>query len=100
MPATWWKKLRSDLGSIGSADGRTAERRRTVVSGAHAVNGARIVNGAEKKNHLIEAANDRLTGALPPQPKFGGSGGQRPPAKTENFSKKCQNICLRIYMLM
>ena len=35
--------------------------------------------------------NDRLRwgsgGALPPQPKFGGSGGQRPPAKTENFSK-------------
>ena len=44
------KKLRSDLGSIGSADGRTAERRRTVVSGARAVNGARIVNGAEKKS--------------------------------------------------
>ena len=27
----------------------------------------------------------RSEGALPPQPKFGGSGGQRPSAKTEKF---------------
>jgi hypothetical protein len=34
------------------------------------------------------AADDRLEdfwGALPPQPKPGGSGGQRPPAKWNNF---------------
>ena len=36
--------------------------------------------------------NDRVRGgpggALPPQPKTGGSGGQRPPAKTEKCLKK------------
>ena len=64
---------------------------------------ARIVNSAEKKFiNLIEAApfgrldqmlslinkDDRLGGsggALAPQPKTGGSWGQRPAAKTEKF---------------
>ena len=39
-------------------------------------------------------------GFAPPPAKNRGSGGQRPPPKTENFSKKCQNTCLRLYMLM
>ena len=58
----------------------------------------------KKKKHLTEAApfqwpprsnaaDDRLEGrsggALPPQLKTGGSGGQRPPAK--NFEKKYEN---------
>ena len=34
-------------------------------------------------------------GAKPPQPKFGGSGGQRPPAKTEKFSKNFEKVYRR-----
>ena len=36
--------------------------------------GARVVRWKKKRG-----------GAKPPQPKFGGSGGQRPPAKTETI---------------
>ena len=67
------------------AGGRSS---RTGVSGAH------VVNGAEKKafdrggpvwSPRSNAANDRLGrmsgGAKSPQPKIGGSGGQRSPAK-------------------
>ena len=62
---------------------------------------ARVSSAAPKKKSFdrggpvwpprSNVTNDRLGegsgGALPPQPKFGGSGGQRPPAKTEFFSK-------------
>ena len=77
---------------------------RTVVGGAHVVSGSRVVSGAENKKAFDQGGpvwpprsnvtNDRLRwgsgGALPPQPKTGGSGGQRPPAKTEKFSKKAK----------
>ena len=72
--------------------GRPGDARRTVVGGAC------VVSGAEKKAFdrggpvwppRSNAADDRLGGgsggALPPQPKFGGSGGQRPQAKNEKF---------------
>ena len=65
---------------------------------ARVVGGARVVSGTEKKTFdrggqvwplQSNAKDDRLGGgsgeALPPQPKTGGSGGQRPPAK--NISK-------------
>ena len=71
---------------------RMADGRRTVVGGA------RVVSGAEKKAFdrggpvwppRSNAADDRLGGgsggALPPQPKIGGSGGQRHPAKNEKI---------------
>ena len=72
--------------------GRPADGRRTVVDGA------RVVSGAEKKAFdrggpiwppRSNAADDRLGGGLgelcPPQPKIGGSGGQRSPAKIEQI---------------
>ena len=94
---------------------------RTVVGGARVVSlrpakrsagrpagrpgGAHVVSGAEKKSFdrggpvwppRSNVTNDRLRGgsggALPPQPKFGGSGGQRPPAKTEKFRKKFKKV--------
>ena len=62
---------------------------------------ARVSSAAPKKKTFdrggpvwpprSNVTNDRLRGgsgeALPPQPKTGGSGVQRPPAKTDSFSK-------------
>ena len=71
---------------------------RPWTSGRTVVGGARVVSGAEKKAFdrggpvwppRSNAADDRSGGGSgrvkPPQPKTGGSGGQRPPAK--NFRK-------------
>ena len=63
-------------------------RRRAVVGGA------RVVSGAEKNAKYVRsnakyvrsnALPPQLNGALPPQLNTGGSGGQRPPVKNENF---------------
>ena len=78
----------------GRSAGRPAGRTSGRTSGRTVVGGARVVSGAEKKAFdrggpvwppRSNAADDRLGGAsggaLPPQPKIGGSGGQRLPAK-------------------
>ena len=67
---------------------------RAVVGAAHIASGARVVSGAPKKAFdrggpvwlpRSNAADDRLggclRGALPTQPKTGGSGGERPPSQ-------------------
>ena len=64
------------LGLIGSVGGG----RRTVVGGARVVSGACVVRG-EKKPRGCRPPAKPVKG----EPKFGGSGEQRPPAKTENF---------------
>ena len=78
-----------------------ADGRRTASDGREAAFGGRSADcqRRRKKKHLIEAApfghhhqmlykDDRLVGgfggALSFQPKTGGPGGQRPPAKIEN----------------
>ena len=72
----------------------------------------RVVSGAEKKSFdrggpvwppRSNVTNDRFGGgegsggALPPQPKTGGSGGQRPPAKTEKYLKKITVSVLDVF---
>ena len=79
-------------------------RRRTAGGRSSA---ARVSSAAPKKKSFdrggpvwpprSNVTNDRLRGgsggALPPQPKIGGSGGQRPPAKFfENFSKNFEKF--------
>ena len=85
------KKLND--GILEAAEVHFASGRRTVVSGA------RVVSGAEKKafdrggplwQPSSNAADDRLEGGrvwggFAPPAKNRGSGGQRPPAKTDFF---------------
>ena len=97
--SSWERRRRIPMG-FGRAFGRAFGcqwafgRTSGQTSGRTVVGGARVVSGAEKKSFdrggpvwppRSNVTNDRLRGgsggALPPQSKTGGSGGQRPLAK-------------------
>ena len=60
-----------------------------VVSGARIVSGARVVRGGKKKRPPAKPVKGG--GLCPLQPKSGGSGGQRPPAKKNDVTVTYRN---------
>ena len=65
-----------------------ADIRRTVVGSAHVVSSTRVVRGEKKSggsDPRLNPPEGGSDGALPPQPKTGRSGGQRPPANIEQI---------------
>ena len=79
---------RKNVWAFGRMSGRTSGRRacrQRRRKKSHLI----VVRGSPVWPPRSNVTNDRLRGrsgeALPPPPKFGGSGGQRPPAKNEKI---------------
>ena len=86
-PLVPWTVVGRPVDGRRTAGGRSSAARVTLSSAAPKKKA--FDRGGPVWPPRSNVTNDRLRresgGALPPQPKFGGSGGQRPPAKTENF---------------
>ena len=91
-PLVLWTVVGRPVDGRGTASGRSSAVR---VSSAAPKNKS-FDRGGPVWPPRSNVTNDRLGrgsgGALPPQPKTGGSGGQRPPAKTEKFRKKFKKV--------